>query len=95
MNAGPQPTTDHPPPATRHPPMSRSAPAAQLESFRRRGWRPGVLPGFTPTLGMTVLYLTAIVLLPLGAMILRTLGLSWGEFWCDHLVRAGRWRLTS
>src|SRR5687768_8394899 len=60
-----------------------TAPAAtaKIAAFRRGGWRPGVLPGFTPSLGVTVLYLTAIVLLPLGAMLLRTAGLSWAEFW--------------
>ena len=64
--------------------MSSAAPAPasqRIAAFRRRGWRPGVLPGFTPTLGITIAYLTAIVLLPMGAMVLRTAGLSWGEFW--------------
>jgi sulfate transport system permease protein len=61
---------------------SAPAPAAQpLSTFRRRGWRPGVLPGFWPTLGVTLTYLSAIVLIPLGAMLLRTAGLSWAEFW--------------
>jgi sulfate transport system permease protein len=63
--------------------MSSSAPAAspKLSAFHRRGWRPGVLPGFLPTLGITPTYLAAIVLIPLGAMLLRTAGLSWQEFW--------------
>ena len=62
--------------------MSSTAPASpRIAAFKRRGWRPGVLPGFTPTLGITILYLTAIVLLPMGAMFLRTAGLSWAEFW--------------
>jgi sulfate transport system permease protein len=43
--------------------------------------RPGVLPGFTPTLSITVLYLTALVLIPLGALVLRTAGLGWAQFW--------------
>jgi sulfate/thiosulfate transport system permease protein len=55
--------------------------AGRVAEFFRRGWRPGVLPGFTPTLGITLLYLSLIVLIPLGAMILRTAGLSFTEFW--------------
>ena len=39
-----------------------------------------VLPGFGPTLGFTVFYLSLIVLIPLSALIFKTAGLSWGEF---------------
>jgi sulfate transport system permease protein len=39
------------------------------------------LPGFRPTLGFTLLYLSLVVLLPLAALILKSAGLSWGEFW--------------
>ncbi len=53
----------------------------RLAEFFRRGWRPGVLPGFTPTLGITLIYLSAIVIVPLSAMILRTAGIGWAEFW--------------
>jgi sulfate transport system permease protein len=48
--------------------------------FRRR-WRPGVLPGFAPTLAITVTYLSLLVLIPLGALVLRTAGLTWAQFW--------------
>ena len=77
-------------PAQRWPPGHPSRPPAAY--LRRRGWRPGVLPGFTPTLGITLAYLSAIVLLPLGAMVLRTAGLSWAEFWAtiSSPRRAGR-----
>lgn len=40
-----------------------------------------VLPGFGLTMGFTLFYLSVIVLLPLGALFLRTLELSWAEFW--------------
>lgn len=40
-----------------------------------------VLPGFGLALGFTWIYLSLIVLIPLGAMILKTTQLSWGEFW--------------
>lgn len=39
------------------------------------------LPGFGLTLGFTLLYLTALVLLPLGALVVRSLALSWTDFW--------------
>jgi sulfate transport system permease protein len=39
-----------------------------------------VLPGFAPTLGFTVASVTALVLIPLGYMIIRTAGLSWADF---------------
>ncbi|HIJ80156.1 MAG TPA: sulfate ABC transporter permease subunit CysT [Desulfuromonadales bacterium] len=47
-------------------------------SFFKR--RTNVLPGFGPTLGYTVLYLSVIVLLPLSALVFKTAGLTWGEF---------------
>ena len=40
-----------------------------------------VLPGFTPTLGFTLLYLSLIVLIPLSAVFLKTSLLTWHEFW--------------
>jgi len=39
------------------------------------------LPGFGLTLGFTLFYLSAIVLIPLGALILRASELSLGEIW--------------
>jgi sulfate transport system permease protein len=46
------------------------------------------LPGFGLTLGFTLFYLGAIVLIPLGALVVRTLGLSWSDFW--HLATTER-----
>ncbi len=43
--------------------------------------RPSVIPGFGPALGVTLVYLSLIVLIPLAAMFLRTATLSWAEFW--------------
>jgi sulfate transport system permease protein len=43
--------------------------------------QPSVIPGFGLMLGLTVTYLSLIVLIPLGAMFLRTATLSWPEFW--------------
>jgi sulfate transport system permease protein len=40
-----------------------------------------ILPGYGLTLGYTLFYLSVIVLIPLSGIFLRTLSLSWGEFW--------------
>ena len=39
------------------------------------------LPGFGLTMGFTLFYLSAIVLIPLGGIILKTLGIPWHDFW--------------
>jgi sulfate transport system permease protein len=43
--------------------------------------QPSVLPGFGLTLGLTLTYLSLLVLIPLGALGLRASGMGWGEFW--------------
>src|SRR5688572_1662198 len=40
-----------------------------------------VLPGFGLTMGFTLFYLSAIVLIPIGGLMVRVLGLSWSEMW--------------
>src|ERR1044072_9098146 len=39
------------------------------------------LPGFNLTMGFTVFYLSAIVLIPVAGLFLRTLEISWHDFW--------------
>lgn len=39
-----------------------------------------VLPGFGPTLGYTLSYLSLIVLIPLSALVINTAGMTWGDF---------------
>lgn len=39
------------------------------------------LPGFGLTMGFTLFYLSAIVLIPIGGIVLKTLGIPWKEFW--------------
>jgi sulfate transport system permease protein len=56
-------------------PMPASAPP------RARGGSAKVLPGFNLTLGYTVLYLSLIVLIPLSALVFRTFGMTWDQFW--------------
>lgn len=43
--------------------------------------KPSVLPGFGPTLGFTLLYLSLIVLIPLAAIFLKASVLTWEQFW--------------
>lgn len=46
------------------------------------GARPtGVLPGFGPALGFTLLYLSLLVLIPLSGLFLKTAAGGWGPFW--------------
>ena len=54
--------------------------AGTLAPPRRRAAR-RVLPGFNITLGYTVLYLSLIVLIPLSALVFKTLSMTWPEFW--------------
>jgi sulfate transport system permease protein len=40
-----------------------------------------VLPGFYPSLSFTLFYLTALVLIPLGACVVKAASLSFSQFW--------------
>jgi sulfate transport system permease protein len=46
------------------------------------------LPGFGLTMGFTLFYLSALVIIPIGGLVIRTLGISWSEFW--HLATTER-----
>lgn len=46
-------------------------------TFRRRN----ILPGFVPSLGLTLVYLSLLVLIPLAGLVLKTTDLSWSQFW--------------
>jgi sulfate/thiosulfate transport system permease protein len=47
-----------------------------------KGWvRPSVLPGFGMTLGFASLFLTAIVLIPMAALVIKGASLPFEEFW--------------
>ncbi|HIJ88808.1 MAG TPA: sulfate ABC transporter permease subunit CysT [Desulfuromonadales bacterium] len=59
-------------------PLTRSTQRENSMQFFKR--HNNVLPGFGPTLGFTVFYLSLIVLIPLSALVFRTMGLTWGEF---------------
>ena len=50
----------------------------------RQGWgfvKPSVVPGFGLTLGLTVTYLTLVVLIPLAGLALKASSLGWEQFW--------------
>ena len=49
--------------------------------FPSNSRRTRVLPGFTLSLGFTVLYLSLIVLIPLSALVINTLTMGWDAFW--------------
>lgn len=60
-----------PPPAMEKPPRAA----------RRFARAPSPLPGFGLTLGVSVFYLTIIVLLPIAALCLKALGQPWHQLW--------------
>lgn len=43
--------------------------------------RPNVIPGFGMTFGFAMAYLSLIVLIPLGALLVRSASLGWYEYW--------------
>jgi sulfate transport system permease protein len=57
----------------------RPAKRTSLLPLARVLWRPRVLPGLLPTLGFTWLYLSAVVLIPIGALVLKASSLSAAE----------------
>ncbi len=53
-----------------------------VASGPRLRWRePSILPGFGPSMGFTLLYLSLIVLIPLAALIARPWEHGWDGFW--------------
>ena len=46
-----------------------------------RGRNPNALPGFGLSLGFTVFYLSALVLVPLAALVIRPWEIGWSGFW--------------
>jgi sulfate/thiosulfate transport system permease protein len=57
-----------------------------LTSFPKRGSmiilkKRSIIPGFAGTLGYAVVYLGIIVLIPLSTLVIKTMSLTWGQFW--------------
>jgi len=51
------------------------------KGLRLRTPKRSIIPGFSLSLGFTIAYLGLIVLIPLGALVLKSAGLGWQEFW--------------
>lgn len=49
--------------------------------MRLRLKQASVIPGFGPTLGLSLLYLSLIVLIPLSALFAKTATMTWARFW--------------
>jgi sulfate transport system permease protein len=60
---------------------------ALSQGFRLR--RPSVIPGFGLTLGLTLAYLSLIVLIPLAALVVKSASGGWSEFWRQALEPRG------
>ncbi len=63
----------------------RSAPEQAPLLSRLLSKRRGVLPGFGLSMGITVVYLSLIVLLPLATIFLKTSTIGWSRFWAIAL----------
>jgi sulfate transport system permease protein len=61
---------------------------ASATLVRRPRFNHRVLPGFHLSLGYTLVYLSLIVLIPLSAVFLKTMSLTWEQFW--NIVSAPR-----
>lgn len=66
--------------------MARASVARPLTAAIRR--QPSVLPGFGLTFGFTTFFLSALVLLPLAALVFMAASMSWSEFL--HVVTSAR-----
>lgn len=60
---------------------SLSVSAGPATDRRERRARRSVIPGFGLSLGLTITYLSLIVLIPLSAIVVRSASLGWAEFW--------------
>ena len=47
-----------------------------------------VMPGFRPTIGLTVLYLGLVVLIPLSTLVFESFKLSWDDY--IHIITSKR-----
>lgn len=57
-------------------------PSSQDSATKRKGRvNRRVIPGFGLSMGITLSYLSLLVLIPLTAVFIRTSGLTWEEFW--------------
>ncbi|HYE16985.1 MAG TPA: ABC transporter permease subunit [Tepidisphaeraceae bacterium] len=78
--------------------ISTTTPAASPSRGHRTARRP-VIPGFAFSLGYSLFYLSLLVLIPLGALVIKSAQLTWAQFWetvtSDHVVAAYRLSLQA
>lgn len=61
--------------------QQRSLSSADPGMLRARRIPRRVIPGFGLSMGITITYLTLMVLIPLAAVFIRTSGMGWDDFW--------------
>lgn len=61
-------------------PVGDAAAVGKAAASSRRLWRRSAIPGFGLTIGLTVFWLSLIVLIPLAALFLKAAGSGWAEF---------------
>src|ERR1043166_9421722 len=67
-------------PAIVNPGDAALLPAIAARARGRRGRRRTAIPGFGLTLGITIFWLSLIVLIPLGALFLKAASSGWSDF---------------
>ena len=58
-----------------------TASTTPLAGFGRRPKSKNVLPGFGLSLGVTLFFVSLVLLLPISALVLRTASMGWSDFW--------------
>ena len=61
-----------------------------MQAASRRPWRlrqPSVIPGFGMALGVTLIWLTFIILIPISGLVWKSSALGWDKFWAIALDR--------
>ncbi len=62
-------------------PTAKDSRPATVDASRIRRAPRRVLPGFGLSMGITITWLTLLVLIPLSAVFIRAAGMGWGDFW--------------
>lgn len=59
--------------------IKRGEPMSSLTLKKKKNY--SIIPGFSLSLGYTMIYVSILVLLPLSMVFINTMSLSWSEFW--------------
>lgn len=63
------------------PPSTQPKAAAPIPSGRRRIRHKRVLPGFALSLGISLFFVSLVLLLPVTGLLVETSGMGWSQFW--------------